>query len=86
MSQLPDELAWGVDVAIKKLRPGAAFQLHGINFIYWNDPNGLDAPTWEDIETVMKEDEKRAAEWIEANTYTGQKPVPVGNILYTSNT
>ena len=32
---LPYELMYGVDVAIKKLRPDANFQLEGTSFTQW---------------------------------------------------
>jgi hypothetical protein len=47
--QLPHELLWGVDVALKKLRPHADFQLEGTRFTAWNDPTGSEPPTWEEV-------------------------------------
>ena len=46
-------LAYGVDTAIKALRPGAKFVLGSNNnefvFSQWYDPNGLQAPTNQEI-------------------------------------
>lgn len=64
--QLPEELLYGVDVAIKKLRPGANFQLEGTRFSYWDDPTGLEAPQWDEIKSQIDEDRKRAEKWLEA--------------------
>jgi hypothetical protein len=60
---LPYSLIWGVDVAIKKLRPGANFQLEGTNFTIWNDPSGLPAPSWEEVQEQMEKDRLAAEEW-----------------------
>jgi len=60
MNNIPYELLWGVDVAIKKLRPGAQFMLSNSTFIEWNDPNGLEPPTWEEINNQIKEDRETA--------------------------
>lgn len=57
---MPIELIWGVDVAIKKLRPNAIFQLEGTNFTMWEDPNGLEPPTWDEINAQIAKDEKAA--------------------------
>lgn len=49
-------MAYGIDTAIKALRPGAKFQMTAGNgefvFTQWWDPNGLIAPTKDEI---MKE-------------------------------
>jgi hypothetical protein len=66
--QLPYELLWGVDVAVKKLRPGANFQLEGTRFTQWNCPNGSTAPSWDEVMQQLKEDEAAANDWIAANT------------------
>jgi hypothetical protein len=64
---LPTHLYWGVDVAIKKLRPGAIFALSNNNFIEWQDPNGLQSPTWEEILDQVKKDQLAAEKWLEQN-------------------
>jgi hypothetical protein len=65
---VPYELLWGVDVAIKKLRPNANFQLEGNKFTIWNDPvDNTKPPTWEEVMTQMEEDKKRAEEWLKNN-------------------
>lgn len=65
---IPYELLWGVDVAVKKLRPGAQFQLEGTRFTIWNDPEGREPPTWDEVMQQLKEDEAAANDWIAANT------------------
>jgi len=46
-------LAWGVDTAIKALRPGCKYDVAvsggHFNFSRWWDPNGLSQPTDEEI-------------------------------------
>jgi len=66
--QLPYELLWGVDIAIKKLRPGANFQLEGTRFTQWTCPSGSTAPSWDEVMQQLKEDETAANDWIAANT------------------
>ena len=68
MNNIPYELLWGVDVAIKKLRPGANFQLEGTRFTQWTCPNGSEAPSWNEVMQQLKEDEAAANDWIAANT------------------
>jgi hypothetical protein len=53
------ELIFGVDVAVKKLRPGAHFQLNNTTFDIWNDPDGRDPPTWEEILTQINQDKQQ---------------------------
>ena len=55
---------FGVDVAIKKLRPGAEFALYNTTFTAWECPNGSFPPTWEEITEQMEADikgEKKSA-------------------------
>ena len=66
--QLPYELLWGVDVAIKKLRPNANFQLEGTRFTQWACPNGSQAPTWEEVMAQLRADETAANKWLAENT------------------
>ena len=68
MNNLPFELLWGVDVAIKKLRPDANFQLEGTRFTIWNDPSGLQPPSWDEVMTQMTQDQQAAEEWQKNNT------------------
>ena len=56
MSIVPMDLLYGVDVAIKKLRPGANFQLEGSAITLWTDPEGRPAPTWEEIQAQIESD------------------------------
>ena len=47
---------FGVDVAIKKLRPGVEFALMNTNIIEWNCPNNSEAPTWDEIKEQIEKD------------------------------
>jgi hypothetical protein len=51
---------FGVDVAIKKLRPGAKFVLSNMTFTEWN--HELPPPTWDEINEVIEEDKKKYLE------------------------
>lgn len=66
MSQqiLPFDLTWGVDSAIKKLRPEAAYMLYNRQFMDYNDPTGLPPPTWEEIQEQIDKDKAAAEDWI----------------------
>jgi hypothetical protein len=66
--QLPYELLWGVDVAIKKLRPNANFQLEGTRFTQWTCSDGSQAPTWEEVMAQLRADEEAANKWLAENT------------------
>jgi len=65
---LPYELLWGVDVAIKKLRPGASFTLMGTTFTEWKDPAGTEPPTWEEVLEQLEKDQLVAEKWILENS------------------
>ena len=47
---------FGVDVAIKKLRPGAEFALMDTTFIQWDCPNNSKPPTWDEIKEQIEKD------------------------------
>ena len=49
---------YGVDVAIKKLRPGASFSLMNTEVTGWEDPEGREPPTWEEIQKQIEIDKK----------------------------
>jgi hypothetical protein len=49
---------WGVDVAVKKLRPYAQFELTNTIFTKWNDPTGTQPPTWEEINEQIEKDKE----------------------------
>lgn len=66
--QVPYELLFGVDVALKKLRPHANFQLEGTRFTQWNDPTGTEPPTWEEVMAQLQADQQAYEEWQRANT------------------
>ena len=67
MQQLPQELHWGLDIAIKKLRPAASFQLESVNFTVWNDPTGVEPPAWEEVMAQLTADQQAAEEWQKNN-------------------
>lgn len=47
---------FGVDVAIKKLRPGAKFALYNTTFTMWECPNGSEPPAWDEINEQIQKD------------------------------
>ena len=66
---IPVDMLWGVDVAIKKLRPGAHFQLEGSNITQWRDvENNSQAPTWDEVTEQMEKDRLAYEEWQQNNT------------------
>jgi len=48
---------FGVDIAIKKLRPGAEFALYNNTFTMWECQNNSEPPTWEEINAQVKADQ-----------------------------
>ena len=65
--QVPLELLFGVDVAVKKLRPGANFQLEGTNFTQWTCPNNSQPPEWAEVLAQLEADQKAYEEWQQNN-------------------
>ena len=51
---------FGVDVAIKKLRPGAEFALYNTTFTMWECPNEAKPPTWEEVMKQVEADQAEA--------------------------
>ena len=51
---------WGVDVALKKLRPQAQFQMNNNTFVKWFDPSGAEPPTWEEVLEQVERDRLEA--------------------------
>jgi hypothetical protein len=47
---------YGVDVALSRLRPGAKYQLEGNRFTKWEDPRGLPAPSWTEVQAQINKD------------------------------
>ena len=43
----------GVDTAINTLRPGARWDLSNTTFVGWEDDEGREPPTWEEIEAEI---------------------------------
>jgi hypothetical protein len=66
---VPIELLYGIDVAIKKLRPYAKFEIYNTTITKWEDPTGSEPPTWEEISAKINEDEHAFQEW--QNTVQG---------------
>jgi hypothetical protein len=51
---LPFEFSYGLIEAVTKLRPGATFELAGIQLVNWKDPAGKPAPSWDEINLEME--------------------------------
>jgi len=56
---------FGIDIAIKKLRPGAEFALVDTTIIEWNCPNNSEAPTWDEINEQIEKDKSAINSLIE---------------------
>jgi len=67
MMQVPYELMFGVDVAVKRLRPGANFQLEGTNFTQWTCPNNTEPPVWSEVMAQLQADQTALEEWQKNN-------------------
>ena len=65
--QVPLEMLFGVDVAVKKLRPGANFQLEGTRFTQWSCPNNTEPPTWEEVMAQLQADQQAYDLWQQNN-------------------
>ena len=65
--QVPLELLFGVDVAVKKLRPGANFQLEGTRFTQWSCPNNSQPPEWSEVVAQLELDQRAYEEWQQNN-------------------
>jgi len=66
--EIPFEYMFGVDVALKKLRPNAQFQLEGTRFTHWVDPTGAHPPTWDEINEQIARDQEWQQAYISAQT------------------
>jgi hypothetical protein len=64
---IPYELLFGVDVAVKKLRPGANFQLEGTRFTQWSCPNNTEPPDWAEVMAQLESDQKAYELWQQNN-------------------
>jgi hypothetical protein len=67
MAQIPFELLFGVDVAVKKLRPDANFQLEGTRFTQWSCPNNSQPPEWSEVIAQLEADQRAYEEWQKNN-------------------
>jgi len=61
---LPTEYYYGIDIALKKLRPNARFCISGTEFQQWFDPTGAEPPTWNEVMEQIEKDKAAADEWI----------------------
>lgn len=76
-SILPPNL-YGVDVAVSRLRPGARYQLEGNKFTIWEDPRGLPAPTWAEIQEQIEQEMAEAQALSDAQKLVNQ---PVADLV-----
>jgi len=67
MQEIPYELLFGVDVAVKRLRPGANFQLEGTRFTEWSCPNNSQPPEWSEVVAQLEADQRAYEEWQKNN-------------------
>lgn len=65
--QVPYELLFGVDVALKKLRPHANFQLEGTQFTQWSCPNNSQPPEWSEVMAQLEADQRAYELWQQNN-------------------
>lgn len=65
--QVPYELLFGVDVAVKRLRPHANFQLEGTRFTQWSCPNNLQPPEWSEVMAQLEADQRAYELWQQNN-------------------
>ena len=65
--QVPYELLFGVDIAVKRLRPGANFQLEGTRFTQWSCPNNSQPPEWSEVMAQLEADQQAYEEWQQNN-------------------
>lgn len=63
--EFDNKFAYGVDVAIKKLRPYSRFTLVNTEFADWWDPIGMPPPSWEEVESLVKLDKARYELYLE---------------------
>ena len=52
------DFMYGVGDAVKKLRPDAKFEIQNTEFTKWDDPNGLEPPSWDEILKIVEDDER----------------------------
>ena len=61
---IPQHLLYGVDVAIKRLRPHAEFQLSNTTFTNWHDPSGMPPPSWQEVLDQLERDKLAYETWL----------------------
>jgi hypothetical protein len=52
---LPFELSYGIEMVLRKLRPGATFTVVGTEILDWVDPENRKKPTWDEISIKLEE-------------------------------
>jgi len=62
---IPHNLLWGVDVAIKRLRPRAQFQLQNTTFTNWQCPDNSQPPTWQEVLDQISKDKQAYEAWLQ---------------------
>ena len=67
MKEIPFDMIWGIDVAIKKLRPNAKFQLEGTNFTLWECSDNSNPPNWNEVMGQLMQDQEAGRKWLEKN-------------------
>ena len=65
--QVPYELLFGVDVAVRKLRPHANFQLEGTRFTQWSCPDNSQPPSWDEVVAQLELDKQAYEDWQQNN-------------------
>lgn len=50
------EFLYGIDVAMRKLRPNSTFVIYNNEFIEWNDTTGAEPPTWDEVMFQVESD------------------------------
>ena len=65
--QVPYELLFGVDVAVRKLRPHANFQLEGTRFTQWSCPDNSQPPSWDEVVAQLELDTQAYEDWQQNN-------------------
>jgi len=67
-ADLPEELWFSEDIAVKKLRPNViSYKIEDRVFTVWEDSENYRAPTWEQVQDQLGLDMAAAEAWRVAN-------------------